>query len=161
VVDNQCLFSSSRRHLSNCTLLGQHPSAELFSDWNGAFVARQLSHSFPLCPKEFFDYLYVCMYTNFSIYFTYFTNSFLFLFLIIFTPLHNYTLTHVSHHVSPTLIINVCSLRQRGKMTVYVHLKCSFLLCSKHRHIEQPLAFLAQSTQCAPLKTKKINKPVL
>lgn len=102
MVDNQCLFSSSRRHLSNCTLLGQHPSAELFSDWNGAFVARQLSHSFPLCPKEFFDYLYVCMYTNFSIYFTYFTNSFLFLFLIIFTQLHSYTrfsscLSHFNH----------------------------------------------------------------
>lgn len=150
MVENQCLFSSSCRHLSNCTLLGQHPSAELFSDQNKAFVAKQLSHSFSMCPTQ---YLIIYMYVHeFSIYFTYFTNS-LFFFK---SYLHSYTLTHVSHQVSPTLIINVCSLRQCGKTTAYVHLKCSFLLHSKHKYIK-PLAYLILATICTFKNTKIIK----
>jgi hypothetical protein len=112
VVENQCLSSLSCRHLSNCTLLGQHPSAELFSDQNEAFFffAKQLNHSFPLCPKEF---LIIYMYVHelfFKLFYVFHRFSFVFK-----SYLHNYTLTHVSHHVSTTLFI--CSLRQRVKTT--------------------------------------------
>ena len=103
-----------------------------------------------------FDYLYVCT-RIFSIYFTYFTNSIFFFFK---SYLHTYTLTHVSHHVSPTLIINVFPLRQHGIKTEYVHLKCSFLVYSKHKHIKQPLAYLTQSAICT-FENIKNHKPVL
>jgi hypothetical protein len=98
-VEKQCLFSLSHRHLSNCTLLGQHPSAELFSDRNDAFVAKRLSHSFPLCPKEF---LIIYMYIHEFFILLYVFHTFSFFFLVIFTQLHSYTrfsscLSHFNH----------------------------------------------------------------